>query len=167
MIKSIQKQKKGKSWLVNVLKHQLVKVQNFTRPWCASASASASNLPYLCVLYWLGTLLVYPLFFGSFEMMSVGSELLAIYYLTCALIPLLLTILLLASLIIDHRKPCVYEKAFTVFMLILFIDNVAFSLLSYENLSMPILERFDDVFVGYPLGFVDICLAFCAVKSIK
>ncbi len=163
MIKSIQKQKKGKSWLVNVLKRQMAKVQSFTSMW----NASASNLPYLCVFYWLGTLMVYPLFFGSFEMMSVGSELLAIYYLTCALIPILLTILLLASLIIDHRKPCVYEKAFTVFMLILFIDNVAFSLLSYENLSMPILERFDDVFVGYPLGFVDICLAFCAVKSIK
>jgi hypothetical protein len=163
MIKNIQKQKKGKSWLVNVLKSQMAKVQNFISTW----NASASNLPYLCVFYWMGTLIAYPLFFGTFEMVSVGNELLAIYYLTCALIPLLLTILLLASLIIDHRKPCIYEKGFTVLMLILFIDNVAFSVLSYENLYMPILERFDDIIVGYPLGFIDFCLAFCAVKSIK
>lgn len=163
MIKNIQKQRKGKSWLVNVLKLPVTKVQSFANTWYASAS----NLPYLCVFYWLGTLMVYPLFFGSFDMVSVDSELLAIYYLTCALIPLLLTILLLMSLLVDHRKPCIYEKGFTVLMLILFIDNMAFSILSYENLSMPILERLDDIIVGYPFGFIDFCLAFCAVKSIK
>ena len=164
MIKNTVNSKRGnKSWLVVALKQQVIKAQNLAS---TLRERKPSNLFYLVGLYFVGTFLAYPLFFG-FEMVEADSHLLAAYYLLCAMIPLSLMIVLILSLAVENRKSNREEKVFTVAMVMSFLINVVFAVLGFENLTVPVFERIDDIVIGYPVGLLDLVLAYCAVKSIK
>ena len=164
MIKNTVNSRKGnKSWLVVALKQLVTLVPNLAS---TLRERKPSNLFYLVCLYFVGTFLAYPLFFG-FEMIEADSHLLAVYYLLCAIIPLSLMIVLILSLTVENRTSNREEKVFTVAMVISFLINVVFAILGFENLTAPVFERIDDIVIGYPVGLLDLVLAYCAVKSIK
>ena len=164
MIKNTVNSKRGnKSWLVVALKQLVTQAQNLVS---TLRERKPSNLFYLVGLYFVGTFLAYPLFFG-FEMVEADSHILAVYYLLCAMIPLSLMIVMVLSLVFENRVSNREEKVFTVAMVMSFIFNVLFAVLKFKNIETTFLERIDDIVIGYPIGLLDLVLAYCAVKSIK
>ena len=91
----------------------------------------------------------------------------AVYYLSCSFIPVLVVLFLFITTLLRSHSATRYEKLFAIGMLILFIDNVALAVIEYEMIDIDAPYVIDSVINGYPLGLIDLLLAFCCIKSIK